>query len=138
MTTLQTEFDGTLWFMLAADSLKAIDIEERPNVNLAYAQPLEGQYVSVSGTAEVVRDPAKARELWSPLFETWFSGGPEDPNLALMKVEIASADYWETPQGEPRRLYEAMEKRDARAMGQQTHLELNQATAERPRPTGTC
>jgi general stress protein 26 len=138
MTTLQTEFDGTLWFMLAADSLKALDVEERPKVNLGYAQPGDGRYVSVSGTAQIVRDPAKARELWNPVFETWFPGGPDDPNLRLLQVEIASADYWETPQGDPRRLYEALERRDADAVGQQTHLELRQTTAEQPRPSGTC
>jgi general stress protein 26 len=139
MTTLQAEFDGTLWFMLSADSLKAIDIEQRPTVNLGYAEPREGHYVSVSGTAEVVRNERKARELWNPQYETWFPGGPDDPNLALLKVEVTSADYWETPQGDPSRLYEALERRDAGALGQQTHLELTQSTAEEPRPTGgTC
>jgi general stress protein 26 len=139
MTTLQTEFDGTLWFMLAADSLMASDIEQRSKVNLGYAEPQAGHYVSVSGTAEVVRDETKTRELWNPMYETWFPGGPEDPNLALLKVEITSADYWETPQGDPKRLYEALEKRDAAAVGQQTHLELMQSTAERPPPSGgTC
>ena len=120
MTTLQTEFDGTLWFMLAADSLKAMDVEERPKVNLSYAQPEEGRYVCVSGTAEVVRDRTKARELWRPLFETWFPGGPEDPNLALLRVDIVSADYWESPHGDPQRLYAAMEKGDAGALGHAT------------------
>jgi general stress protein 26 len=138
MTTLQTEFDGTLWFMLGADSLKAMDIEERPKVNLGYAQPQQGTYVSVSGTAEVVRDSAKARDLWNPLFETWFPGGPEDPNLALLKVDIASADYWETPQDDPQRFYEAAQERDAGALGQQTHLDLTSISPEQSRPTGTC
>jgi general stress protein 26 len=138
MTTLQTEFDGTLWFMLAADSLKAMDVEQRPKVNLSYAQPEEGRYVCVSGTAEVVRHRTKARELWNPLFETWFPAGPEDPNLALLRVDIASADYWESPHGDPQRLYEAMEKGDADALGQQTHLEMIRTTTEQSRPAGTC
>jgi general stress protein 26 len=138
MTTLQTEFDGTLWFMLSAHSLKAVDIEERPKVNLGYAEPHDGRYVSVSGVAEVVHDESKIRELWNPAYETWFPGGPDDPNLALLKVDIASADYWETPQGDPQRLYEALEHRDAEALGRQTHIDLTQPTAERSRPSGTC
>ena len=138
MTTLQAEFDGTLWFMLAADSIKAMDVEERPKVNLGYAEPEHGRYVSVSGTAQVLHDRSKARELWNPLFETWFPGGPEDPNLALLKVDVASADYWETPQDDPQRLYEAMQNRGAGALGQQTHVDLRQATSEQSRPSGTC
>jgi general stress protein 26 len=138
MTTLQTEFDGTLWFMLAANSLKAEDIEQRPKVNLGYAHPQDGRYVSVSGTAEVVRDRAKVGELWNPIYETWFPGGPDDENLALLKVEIATADYWESPQGDPQRLYDALERRDADALGQQTHLELTEATSGQSRPSGTC
>jgi len=53
-------------------------------------------------------------------------------------VDIASADYWESPHGDPQRLYEAMEKGDAGALGQQTHLEMIRTTTEQSRSAGTC
>jgi general stress protein 26 len=130
MTTLQTEFDGSLWFIVRADSLKALDIEQRPKVNLGYAAPEDGRYVSVSGTAELVRDRARLRELWNPMFETWFPNGPDDDNAALLKVEIGSADYWETPHGNSERLLEEAARGDRSALGEQTHLELSQPGAE--------
>lgn len=136
MTTLQTEFDGTLWFLAAADSLKAMDIEQRPKVNLGYASPDSGRYVSVSGTARVLHDRAKARELWQPHFQTWFPQGPEDDNLAVLEVEIASADYWETPGSESRQVYAAEGSKDA--TGTQTHVEFSAAAQERTQPQGRC
>jgi len=139
MTTLQAEFDGTLWFLAAADSLKALDIEQRPKVNLGYAAPETGRYVSVSGTASVLHDHNKARELWRPEFETWFPNGPDDDNLAVLQVEIASADYWETPGARGEQVYSAGgESADPAAAGSQTHLEFGTAAQEQSRPQGRC
>jgi len=139
MTTLQTEFDGTLWFIAAADSLKAVDIEQHPKVNLGYAAPEDGRYVSVSGTARVLHDAAKARELWRPEFDAWFPNGPDDANVAVLQVEIASADYWETPAGSAERVYasEQAPQGDPEASGQQTHLEFATGGQELPTPRGT-
>ncbi len=140
MTTLETEFDGTLWFLAAADSLKALDIEQRPKVNLGYAAPESGRYVSVSGTARVLRDRARARQLWRPQFQTWFPGGPDDENVAVLQVEITSADYWETPGGRAEQVYAAEHatERDRDALGKQTHVEFSAAAQEQSRPQGSC
>jgi len=138
MTTLQTEFDGTLWFIASADSLKALDIEERPKVNLGYASPREGHYVAVSGTARVLHDAAKARQLWQPEFDAWFPNGPDDASVAVLQVEIASADYWETPAGSAERVYANERQSDRDALGEQTHLEFGANAQEQSKPRGTC
>jgi hypothetical protein len=44
-----------------------------------------------------VRDAAKQKELWSEPLRTWFPGGPESPDVALMKVEVDGAEYWDSP-----------------------------------------
>lgn len=97
MATQQTEFDGDLWFFAAADSAKAIEIQRNPRVNAAYAGT--STWVSLSGTASIVRDRAKARELWNPVVEAWFPEGPEDENVVLIHVEADTAEYWDTPGG---------------------------------------
>jgi len=68
-------------------------------VNISYADTDSQKYVSVSGVANVVQDRAKAEELWSPAYKAWFPGGLEDPSLALLKVEVTQAEYWEAPHG---------------------------------------
>jgi len=45
----------------------------------------------------VVRDAAKAKELWNPGIEAWFPSGPDDPGIVLLKVHAEGAEYWDTP-----------------------------------------
>jgi general stress protein 26 len=97
MATQKTEIDGDLWFFTAAGSTKAQDVQRDQRVNLSYADPDSQRYVSVSGLARLVRDRAKAAELWNPVLKAWFPKGLEDPDLALLRVEIEKAEYWDAP-----------------------------------------
>lgn len=72
-----------------------------PQINLAYAA--SENFVSVAGTAEVLHDADKNRELWSPLAAAWFQAEPEDPKILLIKVTAQTAEYWDTP-AKPSRL----------------------------------
>jgi len=96
MATQATEFDGTLWFFTAASAPKVEEIEQDHHVNLSYAAPDKNLYVSVSGKARMVRDRQKAEELWNPAFKAWFPKGLEDPDLALLKVNVEQAEYWDS------------------------------------------
>jgi general stress protein 26 len=97
MATQQAGFDGTLWFFTRADSPKVEEIDHEHRVNVSYADAHKQQYVSVSGTARLVRDPAKNKELWNPAYKAWFPGGLDDPTLALLRVDVDKAEYWDTP-----------------------------------------
>lgn len=97
MATLEAEFDGTLWFFSADHSNKVSELAQSPEVGLVYGDPSGQRYASLSGRAEVVRDPDKARALWSPLYREWFPQGLEDPELVLLKVEVSRAEYWDSP-----------------------------------------
>jgi general stress protein 26 len=97
MATQDAEFDGTLWFFTEADSLKIHELERDRHVNLSYANPDDSKYVSVSGTAAIVRDHAKVKELWSPIYKAWFPKGVDDPNIALLRVAVNKAEYWDSP-----------------------------------------
>jgi general stress protein 26 len=97
MATQKTEFDGTLWFFTQAHSPKVDEIDREHQVNLSYADALTHVYVSVSGIATLVRDPARNEELWNPVYKIWFPEGLDDPELALLKVEVEKAEYWATP-----------------------------------------
>ena len=97
MSTQRVEFDGDLWFFTRASAPKVGEIEGEHQVNVAYAKPEDQRYISVSGRAVVVRDRAKIEELWSPVLKAWFPEGPEDPDLALLKVSAERAEYWDSP-----------------------------------------
>jgi general stress protein 26 len=97
MATQEAPFDGTRWFFSANHSATVSDLAQDPEVVLAYANPGEHRYVSLSGRAALVRDPDKARELWSPVYREWLPKGLEDPDLALLKVVVSRAEYWDSP-----------------------------------------
>jgi general stress protein 26 len=99
MGTQAVEFDGDLWFFTAADSEKAREIERTPTVCVSYADTSAHKYISVSGTAELLNDREKMRELWTPMLKLWFDQGVSDPNLRLIRVEVQRAEYWDSPGG---------------------------------------
>jgi general stress protein 26 len=99
MGTQEVEFDGDLWFFTDDETAKVYEIQHQRHVNVSYADPKSQTYVSVSGTASVVRDSAKIKELWSPLYKAWFPEGVDDPNLVLLKINVEKAEYWDSPHG---------------------------------------
>jgi general stress protein 26 len=97
MSTQRFEFDGDLWFFTRDTTHKVEEIERDNRVNVAYAQPNDNKYVSVSGRASLSKDRAKIEELWNPILKAWFPDGLDDPSLALLKVEVEQAEYWDSP-----------------------------------------
>ncbi len=87
----------TLWFITRVDSDKAHEIEDDSDVNVAFADPGGNSWASVTGTARVVRNPGKAKQLWSPFAEAWMPEGPEAPTTALIAVTPRHATLWDGP-----------------------------------------
>ena len=86
-----------LWFFTKKSSGKVEAIEHDRHVNLAYSDPQHNRYVSVAGRAELVEDQRKLEEFWNPIFKSWFPKGLEDPEIALLKISVDSAEYWDSP-----------------------------------------
>ena len=97
MWTHDRDFDGELWFFTKEHSPKVDEVEHDHHVSLAYSDPTKDRYVSVSGRCRLVLDKDKARELWNPTLKAWFPEGLEDPELALLRVSVEKAEYWDTP-----------------------------------------
>lgn len=88
-------------------------------VNLAFPDTAQRNFVSVSGTAGVVRNAEKIEQLWSEDQKLWFPQGKRDPELALLCVQTEKAEYWDAPGGPVQRL-RAYAK--TRATGDSRHL----------------
>jgi general stress protein 26 len=97
MTVQETEFDGNLWFIVSRTGGEVAEITANPIVNASFSS--NDTWVSLSGTAEVVDDTAKLKDLWNKWVEAWFPNGPEDPDVTLIKVTSDSAEYWDSPGG---------------------------------------
>ncbi len=104
-TNGEVEFDGDLWFFTYASSHKVEEVERQPQVNASFAQPEKQNYVSMSGTATIVQDKAKIKELWKPELKVWFPKGTDEPDIALLKVTVDKAEYWDSPSSTMAHLY---------------------------------
>lgn len=89
--------NGDIWFFTNVSSHKVNEIAKLPKVNVSFADPDNQRYISVSGTAQLVRDRAKIDELWRPQFKIWFSEGKDDPEIALLRITLKRAEYWDSP-----------------------------------------
>ena len=89
--------DGDMWFFTGEGTSQVAHIGADPRVNVSFGQRTE--WVSVAGTAEVVRDREKIRELWNQAVEAWFPDGPDTPEVVLLRVDSDSAEYWTSPGG---------------------------------------
>ena len=96
MATQQLDDQAELWFFTNDYSAMVDNVLIHPEVCVTYADPEKNSYVSVSGKAELVRDPDKIHELWKPILKAWFPKGVDDPDLALLRVDIVSAQYWDS------------------------------------------
>ena len=93
----EVDQEGNLWFFTSASSHKVSEVSRTPKCNAGFAAPDDNRYVSISGTAELVKDKSKIEELWKPELKAWFPEGAEQPDLALLRVGIEKAEFWDGP-----------------------------------------
>jgi general stress protein 26 len=99
MSTQQVEFDGDLWFLTDRKTHKIDELQKDGRVGVSYTSSAKNTFVSVSGTAEVLRDQQKIDELWQPSHKFWFPEGKDDPDIMLLTVTVEQAEYWELSTG---------------------------------------
>ena len=82
----------TLWFFVGKDN------------RIAGGGPAMAQFVSkghdffacLSGNVAQDNDRAMIDKLWNKQVEAWFPAGKDDPSLALVRLDIDSAELWES------------------------------------------
>ena len=99
MVTARAQADGDVWFLTTAGSPKVDEVQENQRVNVGYALPKDGRYVSLSGTASVVKDPQRVQELWRKRHRRWFPAGKQDPELVALRVRVERAEFWDEASG---------------------------------------
>jgi general stress protein 26 len=88
---------GTLYFFTKKSDAKVSEITDDRDLNCAFSDPSGDRYVSVSGHARVTTDNALAERLWDPTLKSWFPDGPTSPEVAILRVDIDAAEYWDAP-----------------------------------------
>ena len=99
MTAQDVDELGNIWFFSGLNSERNHDITIDNNVQLYFSCPEKNSYLSANGTAVIVLDKAKIKELWNPLLKIWFKDGADDRNISLIKVSVKNANYWDSAEG---------------------------------------
>lgn len=131
MSAQAVEFDGDLWFFTRVSSPKVWESQQHRQVNVAFADPEKSKFISASGVAMLIRDREKMKELWSPVLKVFFSEGIDDPDLALLKVTVNWAEYWDsapTSIGRAFNLAKAYLSKDPSKLGDHARVDLNPET----------
>lgn len=110
-----------IWFVTDLHSRKDDEIEAAQDVGLVFIDAKEKAYLSLTGRADVLRDPAKATEIWKKTDDAWWDG-PHDPNVRVLRVEPLTAELWDGPASAAVAAYEFAK---ARVTGQKPNLGEN-------------
>lgn len=99
--------DCHVWFFTDASSPKSQEIRQEEEVLLTFQKDHQ-RYLTINGTADLVKDRSRIESFWKESYRVWFPGGIDDPSLILVHVIPRTAEYWDSSglQG-IRYLYEA-------------------------------
>lgn len=92
LTTQVAEEDGDVLFLVRERSAVVRDVEANPQVNVAYSSMKA--WVSLAGTATVLRDRTLVEELWSKGASAFMDGGPDNPDNVVLRVTGETAEFW--------------------------------------------
>jgi general stress protein 26 len=85
-----------IWFVTDLGSGKEHEIEAEHDVGLVFIDVKDKAYLSITARAQVLRDHAKAAEIWKSTDNMWWHG-PDDQNVCVLRVEPMTAELWDGP-----------------------------------------
>jgi general stress protein 26 len=88
---------GIIWFLTDSRSGKDDEVALAPDIGIVFIDSDANAYLSITARGEILRDPAKAAEIWKSTDLIWWPDGPEDPAVRLLRVDPGMAELWDGP-----------------------------------------
>ena len=108
MYLAQKDFSGRLWFFTHADSHKTLEVDAHAHVNISFMDVDRDEYVSISGVADLSRDPSLINDLWNSMVGAWFPEGKDSDAVLLLEVSVEAAEIWDAQDGKMKQMIELM------------------------------
>jgi len=99
MTAIPRTSQNVIWFFADVNDHKDDELERDSHACLAFADPRNHCYVSMSGRIDLVRDRKTIDELWNESAARYFPQGAGDPRILLLRFEPEKGEYWDAPSG---------------------------------------
>jgi general stress protein 26 len=113
---------GLIQFIIDVRGLKDDEIEAQHDICFTVIDADDKAYLSISGRADVLRDPVLAAKIWKKTDDVWWPDGPDDRNVRVLRIEPATAELWDGPASAT---VARLEFAKARATGEKPHLGEN-------------
>jgi len=91
----EVDSENNVWFFTDINSNKIANISHNNQVNFSFANHTDNEYVSLTGTAEIITDPATIDKKWQFYMKAWWPEGKGGDRLTLIKVEPELVEYWD-------------------------------------------
>lgn len=104
----EVDSDNNIWFFTDINSNKIANINENNQVNFSFANHAANEYVSLTGTAEIITDPDIINEKWQFYMKAWWPEGKSGDRLTLIKVEPELVEYWDGSSSKAVQAYDVM------------------------------
>jgi general stress protein 26 len=92
MSVAKLDANDDIFFATSIDSGKIEDVEQGNQVAVTFQSPRA--YVSLSGTARIVKDKTTIDSVWSEPMRVWFPKGKEDPSLCVLRFHPVAGEFW--------------------------------------------
>lgn len=88
---------NTLWFITAKGTDLSQSLHDGAKDALhVVSSANEGLYTRIHGRLSLSNDSKKLDELWNAVASSWFEEGRQDPDVQLLRLDLAEAEVWAT------------------------------------------
>lgn len=88
------EDEGPIWFFTSTDAALAQGLNAADLAIFTFVSKGFDVFATVHGHMTRATDRATIDRLWNPWVAAWYEGGKDDPKLALVRFDPASAEIW--------------------------------------------
>jgi general stress protein 26 len=85
---------GPIWFFTSTDSAIVQGLDTQDLAIFTFVSNGQEVYATVHGHMTRSTDRAVIDRLWNTWVAAWYDGGKDDPKLALLRFDPASAEIW--------------------------------------------
>jgi general stress protein 26 len=113
-----------IWFVTDLRGTKEHEIGADHEIGLVFVDKSENAYLSITASAERMRDREVAASIWRATDNMWWDG-PDDPNAGLLRVTPRTAELWDGPSSKAVAVFEFLK---SQIIGAKPNLGENRKT----------
>ncbi|WP_373488042.1 pyridoxamine 5'-phosphate oxidase family protein [Blastomonas sp.] len=95
MTAQFDSHSGPIWFYTTRSNRLVEGLTSTSDAMAQYVGEDHKLFACISGTLTVDTDPSIVDRFWTDMVDAWYSGGKADPDLVMLRFDLAHAEIWQ-------------------------------------------